>query len=243
MTTDNDCEKIRYVIIDENLENGERSDSYSFTVSGSTVYHQNILSPQHHHRHLQQQQQEQQMLRYDCALQNESSTSTWVDNSYSMPVSNNTHYLARCSVCDALFDLAEYLNHTKNCRLEKSYKCDICGKEYNKEHNLKLHHLGQHDKAVVENEKYICSFCPKKYARLAAYYAHLQIHGLNDSLICTFCKEEFDFQVLLNKHLRLQHCYPRLEDITTVEICKKCGIAIFNKEAMDEHKQIHRKIK
>ncbi|EJW73016.1 hypothetical protein WUBG_16076 [Wuchereria bancrofti] len=79
----------------------------------------------------------------------ESSTSTWVDNSYSIPVSNNTHYLARCSICDALFDLEEYLNHTKNCRLEKSYKCEICGKEYNKEHNLKLHHLGQHDKAVL----------------------------------------------------------------------------------------------
>ncbi|CAG9535270.1 unnamed protein product [Cercopithifilaria johnstoni] len=239
MTTDNNSEEIRYVIIDENPENGT-SDSFSFTVSGSAVYHQNLLSPQQHHSHLQQQQQ--QMLKYDCALQNESSASTWVDNSFSMPVSNNTHYLARCSVCDALFDLEEYLNHTKNCRLEKCYKCEVCGKEYNKEHNLKLHHLGQHDKAVVENDKYVCSFCPKKYARLAAYYAHLQIHGLNDSLICTFCKEEFDFQALLNKHLRLQHCYPRLGDIATVEICKKCGIAIFSKEAMDEHKQIHRKI-
>ncbi|KAL3997210.1 Zinc finger C2H2 type family protein [Acanthocheilonema viteae] len=244
MTTHNDSEEIRYVIIDENLENGGTSDSYSFTVSGSTVYHQNLLSSQQHHFQLQQQQQQrdQQMLRYDCTLQNESSTSTWVDNSFSVPVSNNTHYLTRCSVCDALFDLEEYLNHTKNCRLEKCYKCDVCGKEYNKEHNLKLHRLGQHDKAVVENDKYICSFCPKKYARLAAYYAHLQIHALNDSLICTFCKEEFDFQALLNKHLRLQHCYPRLGDITTVEICKKCGIAIFSKEAMDEHKQMHRKI-
>uniref|UniRef100_A0A0R3RXL6 C2H2-type domain-containing protein n=1 Tax=Elaeophora elaphi TaxID=1147741 RepID=A0A0R3RXL6_9BILA len=199
MTTDNDSEGIRYVIIDENLENGETSDSYSFTVSGSTVYHQNS-SPQPQNCHLQeqeqQQQRDQQILRYDCAFQNESPTSLWADNPFSMPVSNNTHYLARCSVCDALFDLEEYLNHTKNCRLEKCYKCDVCGKEYNKEHNLKLHQLGQHDKAVVENDKYICSFCPKKYARLAAYYAHLQIHGLNDSLICTFCKEEFDFQVL-----------------------------------------------
>uniref|UniRef100_A0A8R1TM51 C2H2-type domain-containing protein n=1 Tax=Onchocerca volvulus TaxID=6282 RepID=A0A8R1TM51_ONCVO len=242
MTTDNDPEGIRYVIIDENLENDGRSDNYSFTLSGSTIYHQNISSTQQHHRHLQQQEQQQeQMLRYDCA-QNESSTSTWVDNSFSMPISSNTHYLARCSVCDALFDLEEYLNHTKNCKLEKCYKCDICDKEYNKEHNLKLHHLGQHAKALVENDKYICSFCPKKYARLAAYYAHLQIHGLNDSLICTFCKEEFDFQALLNKHLRLEHCYPRLEDIATVEICKKCGIAMLSKEAMDEHQQMHRKI-
>uniref|UniRef100_A0A0R3RTA9 Zinc finger protein n=1 Tax=Elaeophora elaphi TaxID=1147741 RepID=A0A0R3RTA9_9BILA len=49
-------------------------------------------------------------------------------------------------------------------------------------------------------------------------------------------------RALLNKHLRLQHCYPRLENISTIEICKKCGIAIFSKEAMDEHKQMHRKI-
>ncbi|KAM3722404.1 Zinc finger protein [Dirofilaria immitis] len=232
MATDNDSDRIRYVIIDENLENDGRSGSCSFTVSESTVYHQNISSTQ----------QQQQMPGYDCNLQNESSASTWVHHSLNMPISSNTRYLARCSICDALFDLEEYLNHAKNCRLEKCYKCDTCGKEYNKEHNLKLHHLGQHDKAVIENDKYICSFCPKKYARLAAYYAHLQIHGLNDSLICTFCKEEFDYQALLNKHLRLEHCYPRLEDIATVEICKKCGIAMLSKEAMNEHKQMHRKI-
>ncbi|MCP9259977.1 hypothetical protein DINM_003108 [Dirofilaria immitis] len=202
MATDNDSDRIRYVIIDENLENDGRSGSCSFTVSESTVYHQNISSTQ----------QQQQMPGYDCNLQNgngvdlkrvgESSASTWVHHSLNMPISSNTRYLARCSICDALFDLEEYLNHAKI------------------EHNLKLHHLGQHDKAVIENDKYICSFCPKKYARLAAYYAHLQIHGLNDSLICTFCKEEFDYQALLNKHLRLEHCYPRLEDIATVEICK-----------------------
>uniref|UniRef100_A0A915PVN9 C2H2-type domain-containing protein n=1 Tax=Setaria digitata TaxID=48799 RepID=A0A915PVN9_9BILA len=171
-----------------------------------------------------------------------SSASAWVDNSFGISISNNTHYLGRCSNCDALFDLEEYLNHTKNCRLQKCCRCDTCGKEFNKEHNLKLHQFGQHEKPVIENNKYICSFCPKKYARLAAYYAHLQIHGLNDSLTCTFCKEEFDFQALLNKHLRLQHCYPRLEDIATVEICKKCGIAMLSKEAMDEHEQMHRKI-
>lgn len=64
MTTDNDSEGIRYVIIDENLENDGRSDSCSFTVSGSTVYHQNVLPSQ------QQQHRQQQMLRYDCAFQN-----------------------------------------------------------------------------------------------------------------------------------------------------------------------------
>lgn len=63
MTTNNDSEEIRYVIIDENLENGGTSDSYSFTVSGPTAYHQN-LSSQQHHSHLQQQQH-QQMLRYN----------------------------------------------------------------------------------------------------------------------------------------------------------------------------------
>lgn len=68
MTTDNDSEEIRYVIIDETLENGGTSDSYSFTVSGSTV-HQNF-SPEQHHCHLQQQQRYQQMPRYDCAVQN-----------------------------------------------------------------------------------------------------------------------------------------------------------------------------
>lgn len=70
MTTDNNSEGIRYVIIDENVENGERSDSYSFTVSGSTVYHQNILPQQQRQQHDHVPQQQQQMLRYNFPLRN-----------------------------------------------------------------------------------------------------------------------------------------------------------------------------
>ncbi|VDK30997.1 unnamed protein product [Gongylonema pulchrum] len=102
--------------------------------------------------------------------------------------------------------------------------------------------MGQHEQAVMEDGKYVCTLCPKKYSRAAAYYAHLQIHCLNDSLVCIFCKEEFDFQALLNRHMRLRHYYPRMEDVTTVKICKKCGIVMLTKEAMDEHEQLHRKI-
>ncbi|VDK32552.1 unnamed protein product [Gongylonema pulchrum] len=108
---------------------------------------------------------------------------------------------------------------------------------------MKLHTMGQHEQAVMEDGKYVCTLCPKKYSRAAAYYAHLQIHCLNDSLVCIFCKEEFDFQALLNRHMRLRHYYPRMEDVTTVKICKKCGIVMLTKEAMDEHEQLHRKIK
>ncbi|VDN02868.1 unnamed protein product [Thelazia callipaeda] len=214
MVIDNDSNGVRYVVIDENLESDRASNSYSFTVLGSTVFDHNLSPSQDLHHDLQQQQQQQP----------------------------TTRYLARCGTCDALFNAQEYINHTKVCKLEKNYRCNMCEKEYNKEHNLKLHHLGQHDKAKVENNKYVCSLCPKKYSRLAAYYAHLQIHGLNDSLLCSFCKEEFDFQALLNKHLRLQHYYPRLEEVSTVEICEKCGIAMLSKESMSEHEQMHRKI-
>uniref|UniRef100_A0A915PVT5 Uncharacterized protein n=1 Tax=Setaria digitata TaxID=48799 RepID=A0A915PVT5_9BILA len=71
MTSDNDSQGIRYVIIDENLGNDGRSDNYSFTVSGgTTTYHENVQSSQQNH-HLQQQQQQQMVpFAYDFTVQN-----------------------------------------------------------------------------------------------------------------------------------------------------------------------------
>lgn len=60
-----------------------------------------------------------------------------------------------------------------------------------------MHNVLEHSLSTIVGEKYACLFCEKKFARLAAYRAHLQTHTVIESLICAICKEEFDYQVNL----------------------------------------------
>lgn len=50
--------------------------------------------------------------------------------------------------------------------------------------------------SAEEDGKFRCVLCSKVYARSSAFYGHLSVHAINDTLSCAMCNEEYEYQVL-----------------------------------------------
>lgn len=158
------------------------------------------------------------------------------------PVCKTTAAYARCNMCDLLFNTDDYVRHVKQCKLDKPMKCHSCGEEFNKGHNLYVHNIIAHSPLPTkESGRLKCPLCVKSYARSAALYCHLKTHVVNEILSCAICNEEFEYQALLNHHVRTQHSVRQSAE-GDVHICHQCGIIMSSKEALEKHTLMHREI-
>jgi KRAB domain-containing zinc finger protein len=71
------------------------------------------------------------------------------------------------------------------------HKCNQCGKDFKRAHDLKRHRVSQHE------DLYKCDFCVKSFSK-----TELKSHKCN--IICKQCGKEFKRKKYLKKHL-LRH--------------------------------------
>uniref|UniRef100_A0A9J2P2Z2 C2H2-type domain-containing protein n=1 Tax=Ascaris lumbricoides TaxID=6252 RepID=A0A9J2P2Z2_ASCLU len=230
MVGDDDETPIRYVVIDEEDELSVQNDpgipsSFSRSLSQPVeVTSQPLQDPEYGSL----------PIAHCPSYQNEREREA-------MPIMDES--CVRCPTCDIALSTSDFLTHVRSCKLRKQFKCDACNEEFNKEHNLKVHSLKMHTVVSAEEDgKFRCVLCSKVYARSSAFYGHLSVHAINDTLSCAMCNEEYEYQALLNHHMRTQHLTTLTDDQPTVHICRQCSVVIADKEALEKHMQLHRKI-
>jgi len=110
------------------------------------------------------------------------------------------------------------------------YSCDICGKKYTRNHQLKIH------KRAHEGKKpYQCEVCKKKFTDNSRLKAHVKIHTDEYAYKCTVCGKAFKQRRTLRQHA-LTHSSDRPYK------CSVCDKGFTFKRNMLRHTEIHTQV-
>lgn len=113
-------------------------------------------------------------------------------------------------------------------RLNKPFKCDTCGKDFNRKSNFKKHlrtHKGE--------RPYSCSFCSKQYSQRSSLNLHLRIHTGEKPYVCETCGKGFIQRIHLIVHMRRAHTGEK------PYLCKTCGKCFTASSELSVHKRTH----
>ena len=99
----------------------------------------------------------------------------------------------------------------------KEYKCEYCGKEFDKKNNLKKHIIGVHEEST-ENYNFVCDFCAKRFYSSSHLKRHVLQHHSENKEKCPICGKTFSVANVLRRHIKIIH-----EGVgrKTCEICHK----------------------
>lgn len=129
----------------------------------------------------------------------------------------NTSVICRGSSEPTTGNISNSAVKEKQCnpyRLNKPFKCDTCGKDFNRKANFKKHlrtHKGE--------RPYSCSFCSKQYSQRSSLNLHLRIHTGEKPYVCETCGKDFIQRSDLTVHIRRAHTG---EKPYRCKICGKC---------------------
>lgn len=77
-----------------------------------------------------------------------------------------------------------------------NFRCCECDEEFNLECNCNIHGMLVHTHPeAIDGRNFKCMLCSKIFVRISAFDAHLRTHLISDLLKCSFCKQEFEYQV------------------------------------------------
>ena len=80
---------------------------------------------------------------------------------------------------------------------EKSFKCDTCGKEFTHSHLLKQH------LKVHKEKQYKCNICRKQFHHSSQLKIHRQIHTGEEPYQCNICGKAFTVNSKLTNHKKI----------------------------------------
>ena len=150
--------------------------------------------------------------------------------------------------------------HTGKEPMEKPYKCDVCGSDFRKPHDLKIHSKRMH---TVRSDKFKCTYrnCKYTFSRKQDLKCHMEVHrgikchkcktcGLgflektrlaihqtvhseDRPFACEFCKKTFSHEQLLKEH-RFKHLNRDRHR------CDECNFMTRDRDKYEVHKQTHR---
>ena len=88
----------------------------------------------------------------------------------------------------------------KTHKIEKSFKCSICGKEFSRCDSYKEHMRTHNAKKMFR-----CKFCSSEFNYKNSYNRHVKSHQMPTLLTCDICEKTFRRQDCLRKHKKLAH--------------------------------------
>ena len=142
----------------------------------------------------------------------------------------NAHKIEKkwtCSICSKKFCNEDDLNlHNTNEHKKIEYKCDFCGKEFDKKHNLKRH--------LEARNIQTCEICGLIFCNKTDIHFHKKSEHKHEKFKCDHCQKEFD-----KKYNLKRHC-----DSRTLQECHTCGSVFCNHVELTRHlSNIHNQLK
>lgn len=146
-----------------------------------------------------------------------------------------------CDKCTAKFYTTSELGYHYNAvhRNARCWKCDVCGKEFNRS-CIYFNHMEKHKPKTYE-----CTVCFKMFRRNSHIKAHMKQHlgaagseqesvpkdKIKKYLRCKECCALFESDDMLRNHL----CGDRSANLMKQYFCDGCNISFHSKEDLDTH--------
>lgn len=122
--------------------------------------------------------------------------------------------------------------HMRRHTDERPYVCDICGRAFRQNTDMRTHRRTQH---TLTNEDKKCNVCNKRLTRSGALTVHMRIHTGERPFKCETCNKAFVTRSLLLRHERI-HTKER------PYVCKICERGFSQSTSLNTHMKIHNKV-
>ena len=117
--------------------------------------------------------------------------------------------------------------HTRTHTSECPFRCNVCGRKFNKASNLKRHakiHAGEH--------LFQCDVCERTFTQNGKLTEHKKTHTGERPFQCDVCEKKFIQKVKLTEH-KMTHAGERPFQ------CDECGKTFTQRGNLTEHNRIH----
>ncbi|KAJ7984772.1 hypothetical protein DPEC_G00358250 [Dallia pectoralis] len=127
-----------------------------------------------------------------------------------------------CTECSRVFADPEKLERHK--LVHKPLKCSMCENRLNGVKLLKKHYMEVH----TFNGPFVCAYCDKSYADLAALIRHERTHTGDLPYQCSHCPRKFNISAVLVEHERIHTGEKRC-------LCWECGKGFISNAKLKMH--------
>ena len=140
-------------------------------------------------------------MSYVCGCHIGSGDLTSITQSHTITITGEKSF--KCDLCGKEFTTSQQLTqHKRSHSGEKPFKCELCDKGFTQSCNLTTH------KRIHTGERpYKCPMCEKGFTRSDSLTTHKRIHSGEKPFLCKFCSQGFSWSYQMVKHMINKHEY------------------------------------
>ncbi|KAM9332784.1 uncharacterized protein KZ484_017917 [Pholidichthys leucotaenia] len=159
-----------------------------------------------------------------CEENDHSDTSTDCDYLPSHNLVSSKHKMAKSKVCRSR---SQSKNVSNSSSSEKTFSCEICGKDFSSSYDLN-HHMRIH----TGKKMHCCEICGKRFSQRSHLKAHMRSHTGEKPFSCEMCGKRFSSRCGFS-------CHVRTHKGEKMHSCELCGKSFGESHRLKIHMIIH----